>query len=149
MTKNALIAMGLLLALFAGGLWAVLADQEFRHTHGRVVQVDILNWANEVEDVEATRPVVVWFSGPDYDDHRQLEILSRFAWHNAGIVKVTVVNLSRPSGYVLAVRCLVAGHPGVAVLYKGKIANSSDGNKVDYSELQRLLEQVAPQLGRR
>ncbi len=138
--KNGLI-LALVLAFGVGGFF-LYKDHEFRKINGTVTQVSYFNWEQEVEQVKNSKPVLIYFYVEDEKhprDQKQLDAVAKFAWDNAGKVKVVSANVAKPDNLVLALAHGIVRMPAFVIIHEDKIVRGSIGAFSSADDLQRLL----------
>ena len=91
--RTAVLVTLALLLTFSG--YMLYRDREYRQIHGRVTEVGLLNWEQEVEKIKDSEPILVYFykeNEKNPADQAQNREVANFAWRNAGNVKVVAVN---------------------------------------------------------
>ncbi len=134
------------LALVAFALGCVAAfyfhqDSEYRRVHGHVVEVGLDNWKQEVDDNQSSVPVLLYFSrnGVHVDQRADLD---KFAWANAGKVKVVAVDCDHIENLIFALKYGVTRFPGYVILYRDQVTSGPDGTAASDAELTRLIEKA-------
>lgn len=139
----------LILALFAvvialGAFWYV-KDSEYRQLHGTVTQVTLFNYGQQVDDIEAGKPVLVYFYVKDRANPQvtpEDETIKEFAWDNAGDVHVVSVNAGQFENLPLALAHGATKYPAYVILYKGQVFKGTNGAPATQAELELLLEKA-------
>lgn len=134
------LVLGLVGACGAG-YYFYRQDQEFRQLYGRITPVTLVNYVAEVEQPKENLPIVLYFhSGSQTPEQRAL--VEKFAWNNAGKVKVVSIDTDRPENLLFAVRYAVLRQPGFVAVYKDSVVHGYDGGVSTVEDLNRLLHQV-------
>lgn len=145
MNLNGFWKVALVLLLVGGGAAGYhfyRQDQEYRQLHGRVTPVSLFNWAGEVEDYKDNVPVLLFFHSAD-QDAEQRAVVEKFAWNQAGKVKVVAIDLERPENLLFAARFGMLRHPGFAVVYKGNVVRGYDGKPSSLEDMHRLVHEAS------
>lgn len=136
----------LLLAGLVGGGIYLYKDHEYRKVHGRVTEVGLNNFEQEVEKSGDMPLVIYFYDSSSGDSLEQDEAVADFAWDHAGEVKVLKVNLNldeRPENLLLAVVFGVGRTPAFVLAQGDRIVKGANGVFHDRHELERLLEQLS------
>ena len=144
MNPRTAVLAALALVLAIGG-YLFYRDYEYRQIHGRVTEVSLLTWEQEVEASKDDRPVVVYFYRQDEKhpvDAAQNSEVADFAWSNAGKVKVVAVNCSHLENLPLAIAFGGLRQPSFAVLHGEAVVNGPAGSFTSAEELARLLSRL-------
>lgn len=113
--KLGLAALALVVAV---GGFLYYQDVQFRKEHGRVHNISILDWEQQVEQASKDKPVIVYFrQSPDAD---QRKVVDELAWDTAGDVKVVIVDCDQIGNFLFATAAGVTKYPTFVVTYKGK-----------------------------
>lgn len=143
-----LLKVALLVALIGacgGGYYLYRQDQEYRQLYGRVTPVSVFNWVAEVEKHKDNLPVLLYFHNADQTPE-QRAIVEKFAWNQAGKVKVVSIDVDRPENLLFAVRYAVLRQPGFVIIFKdGQPVRGYDGGISKLEDLQRLLHEAQQQ----
>lgn len=144
-TKSFLGGVVLILGLLAGAGYLYHRDTEYRRIYGRVTEVSLFNWVEEVDQVKDQKPVLIYFEQPRSSPLGQRQEVEKVAWDYAGKVKVVRIDWdprSRPANLVFSIRYGVVRCPAFVILYKDKEIHGTDGVYADSYELKRLLGKV-------
>lgn len=140
-------AIVITVAVVVGAVVFYQRDIEYRRVHGRVVEVTVQNFEDEVAQIKEQKPVLLCFL-PANADQKQRQEVDKAAWDLAGKVKVVLIVCdpqTHPVNLVFQVRYLVARVPAFVVLYKDKVIHGADGSFADNYELKRLISKSAGQ----
>jgi len=141
------MAMVVLAAIaIALGAFFYVKDTEYRKLHGTVTEVTLFNYAQQVDDIEAAKPVLVYFYAGDRANPQVVtaedKAVAEFAWDNAGNVHVVSVNAGQLENLPLVIAHGATRNPAYVILYKGKTFQGSIGAPATQAELERLLERA-------
>lgn len=142
--KSKLVLALVAVVIALGAFWYV-KDSEYRKLHGTVTQVTLFNYGQQVDDVEAGKPVLVYFYVKDRANPQvspEDEMVKEFAWDNAGDVHVVSVNAGQLENLPLALAHGATRYPAYVILYKGQAFKATSGAPVTQAELERLLEKA-------
>jgi thioredoxin-like negative regulator of GroEL len=138
-SRNVLIALALLIVGALGFMWH--QDYEYRQLHGRVTEVSLVTWEQEVDQTRGAKPVLVYFYN-EKTDAGQREIVTKFAWDHAHDVKVVAVNTSHVENVPIALAHGGLRTPSFAVLSSDKEVLGSAGVSIERQDLERVLTQA-------
>ena len=147
MNRKSSITVVLLLLLGLGGYW-FHQDYTYRQQHGQVTDVDLFSYDQEVDKVQATKPVLIYFYRQEKNapaDEAQLKTVKDFAWKNAYDVKVVAINTAHLENLPLALANGAVRTPAFVFVSHDKHVNGQAGAAADYNELKRLLSLVQNQ----
>jgi len=147
MNRKIIIVIALL-AIGAVGGFFFHKDYSYRQQHGQVVSVNLLNYEQEVEDVQDTKTVLIYFYKQERNAHAddaQLAVVEKFAWKNAYDVKVVRVNIAHIENLPLVLAHGAVRTPSFVFLSHGNRVSGQNGVAADYNELQRLHDLVLRQ----
>ena len=145
MIWSRVLKIALVVALLGGcaaGYHFYRQDQEFRQLYGRITPVSLFNWAGEVEKYKEDVPVLLFFHASN-EDAEQRALVEKFAWNQAGKVKVVSIDLDRPENLLFAARFGMLRHPGFAVVYKNGAVRGYDGRISSLEDLHRLVHEAS------
>jgi thioredoxin-like negative regulator of GroEL len=141
--NRSLVAIAVAVAVVVG-LVFYQRDLEYRRVHGRVVEVTVSNFEEEVSQIREQKPVLICFL-PENADQKQRQEVDRVAWDLAGKVKVVLIVCdpqTRPVNLLFQVRFVVVRVPAFVVVYKDKVIHGADGSFADNYELKRLVDKL-------
>jgi hypothetical protein len=147
MNRKSIITIALLLVVAVGGFF-LHKDYSYRQQHGQVTAVDLFSYDQEVDQVQGTKPVLIYFYRQEKNspaDEAQLKIVKDFAWKNAYDVKVVAVNTAHVENLPLALANGALRAPAFVFVSHDKHVNGQNGTRADYDELMRLLALVENQ----
>ncbi len=147
MNRKSIIVIALLLVGAIGGFF-LHKDYSYRQEHGQVTAVDLFSFEQEVDNVQDTKPVLIYFYRQEKNapvDEAQMEVVEKFAWRNAHDVKVVKVNVARLENLPLALAHGAVRVPSFVFVSHGKHVNGQNGAAADYNELKRLYGLVKNQ----
>lgn len=142
---KSILVVALAAIAIALGAFFYVKDTEYRKLHGTVTQVTLFNYAQQVDDIEAAKPVLVYFYAGDRANQKvtaEDKAVAEFAWDNAGNVHVVSVNAGQLENLPLVIAHGATRNPAYVILYKGKIFQGSIGAPATQAELERLLERA-------
>lgn len=126
--------------LIVGGIgWFAFHQYQFRQVNGRVVEVGLTTWQDEVEQVADSKPVLIYFYKKTTETQEQRHAVEQVAWWQAGGAKVVAVNCDHLENLPIAIRFLALRQPSFAVLYKTQEIKGSSGVPASYDDLVRLI----------
>lgn len=136
--------------LFATAIVAVLGlgayfwhqDNEYRRQNGRVTEVNLLTWDQEVVGVKSDKPVLVYFYKEDGQSAAEDKVVHDFAWDNAYDVKVVVVNCAHLENLPLAIAHGALRYPAFVILKGEHEVSGASGSISGKDDLDRLLSQL-------
>ncbi len=134
-----LVKLGLV-ALVAATCWFGYKEYEYRQVNGRVVDINALNFAQEVASVSDQVPVVIYlYNGAAAE---QLKEVQSFAWWNARRAKVVALDCSKIENKAIGFALLVFRYPAMVVTYKDTTVKGTEGIVSTRHEIERLLERA-------
>ncbi|MBX9668053.1 MAG: hypothetical protein K2X93_10560 [Candidatus Obscuribacterales bacterium] len=137
------IIVGLVVLVLVGGGIFFYRDYQYREIHGRVTQVGLITWDQEVESTRDAKPVLVYFyreNEKNAPNPAQDKEVSKFAWNNAGKVKVVAVNIAHLENVPLAIAHGTLRVPGFVILRGDKVYVGPAGVFTKSDDLQSFLE---------
>lgn len=139
MNRNTIVM--LVLAVLAFGGYLFHKDYSYRQANGQVTSVDLFNYEQEVEKVQDTKPVLIYFykqGRNDPADEAQMKVVKDFAWRNAYDVKVVSVNIAQLENLPLAIANGAVRQPAFVFVSAGKQVSGQNGRPASVDELNRL-----------
>lgn len=147
MNRKSIITIVLLLLLGVGGFF-YHKDYTYRQQHGQVTAVDLFSYEQEVDNVQGTKPVLIYFYRQEKNapvDEAQLKTVKEFAWKNAYDVKVVTINTAHLENLPLALANGAVRTPAFVFVSHDKRVSGQAGARADYNELKRLFALVQNQ----
>lgn len=138
--KILLTALAALILAAAVFFWH--QDHEYRLLHGRVTEVGLLSWDQEVDNDVSGKPVLVYFYKEGQENADQDKVVHEFAWDHAYDVKVVAVNCSHVENFPLALGHGVLRFPTFVVVAGDKEVTGASGGMSSEAELNRLLAEL-------
>lgn len=141
MNKRTIVAALLVLAVALGGLFSY-RDYQYRELHGRITEVSLFTWDQEVDAAKDNMPVLVYFYKSSQNNDQERAAVAKFAWNNAGKVKVVAVDVSHVENFPVAVAHGAARVPAFSLISKEREVTGSAGVFSNEHDLDRLVEQL-------